>query len=88
MAIYLPILNVDYMKTDAYLNSSALFNIIYAWLAVTFIRFKYYYAWKLSSCSIDACGISYAGKQDPEQGPWSMIKTVDAWAVESTPHIR
>lgn len=59
--IYLPYFSIDFMNTNNYLNLDAFTMMVYSFVSVTLIRFKYYFAWKLNSCSIHACGISYSG---------------------------
>lgn len=83
---------IDYLKTEGYLQSSWLSCIFYTFLAVSAIRFKYSFAWKLSSCCVDACGISYSGSTIDPKGAitthWNNCPTIDVWGVESTVHIR
>lgn len=46
------------------------------------MRAKYYFAWKLSSTSIDACGLSYGGSKmvdGKEVHDWSLIPTVNPY---------
>lgn len=52
-------------------------------MCVTFIKFKYYFGWKLSMCAVHASGISYSG-----DGNFHRVKTCDPWKVETTYHLR
>lgn len=92
MVLYLQVFPVEFMATEGYQQLSWPASIFYAWMSVTFIRFKYYFAWKLSSCSVDACGISYSGSTVGKEGNlvhnWDLIQTCNAWEVETTLHIR
>lgn len=58
---------------------------------MAFIKCRYYFAWKLSSCSIDACGISYSGstvESDTLTNHFDLVQTCNPWEVERTVHIR
>jgi hypothetical protein len=55
----------------------------YSFVSVTLIRFKYYFAWKLNSCSVHACGISYSGSSLD-----SELKHIDLFKKHSNVNIR
>lgn len=57
--VYVKYFPVEFMTTSTYLTWSGWKMFMYSFVSVTLIRFKYYFAWKLNSCSIDACGLSY-----------------------------
>lgn len=61
LVVYIPFLNLEYLKTDDFLSRNLPYNFIVAWLSITFLRTKYYFAFKLCSCCVDASGISYGG---------------------------
>lgn len=50
------------MKDPTFANQSPLYILYFSFFSVTFIRFKYYFGWKLSQCAVHASGISYDEK--------------------------
>jgi len=71
------------MKDPTFADQSPLYILYYSFFSVTFIRFKYYFGWKLSQCAVHASGISYT-----EDGKFERVKTCDPWIVETTVHLR
>ena len=63
--IYFPI---EYTTTDEFLTLNGWYMYAYATISVTFIRFKYYFAWKLNSCAVHASGISYEATITDSEG--------------------
>lgn len=61
--VYRPHFPIEFMKTDKYLNWEGISMLLYSAISVHLMKFKYYFAWKISSCSIHACGISYEKTQ-------------------------
>ena len=95
MVLYLQVFPVGYMATEDYQKLSWPLCILYGFMSVTFIRFRYYFAWKLSSCSVDACGVSYAGMVTVKKGDkeeqvesWDIAQTCNPWKVETTLQVR
>lgn len=71
------------MKDPSFANESPLYILYFSFFSVTFIRFKYYFGWKLSQCAVHASGISYN-----EEGKFERVKTCNPWVVETTVHLR
>lgn len=86
--VYSTFFPIDFLKTPEFLTYSWLKHILYIFLSVTFIRCKYYFAWKLSSTSVDASGLSYSGKNEKNEERWDEIQTCNAYEIETTVHIR
>lgn len=91
MLLY-PHFHLDYMRTEEFHNLSWWKIVLYNFACLTLMRTKYYFAWKLSSCSVDACGLSYSGKVKATNGlmvdDFSLIPNIDPWTFETTPHFR
>lgn len=90
--IYRPYFPVEFMATDRYLHWNGFGMLIYSFIALSLVRFKYYFAWKLNSCSMHACGISYESTQlDYELKPEHLFtkhSNVNILNVECTVHVR
>jgi lysophospholipid acyltransferase len=91
MLVY-PHFDMEYIRTDAYLALPWWRVALYNFISVTLIRSKYFFAWKLSDCSVTACGLSYNGKIEGKNGvmvdDFSLIPNIDPWNFEMSPHIR
>lgn len=87
LVIYLQFFPADFLATEAYQQMSWLSCLLYTWISITAIRCKYYAAWKLSSCGIDASGISYSGGA-PNHPTWNLVETCNPYQVESSVHVR
>lgn len=64
LAVYMfiyPRFSMDYLRTEAFQSLPWWKNIAFVFTTFTLMRFKYYFAWKLSDTSIDICGLSYKG---------------------------
>lgn len=87
--IYFPI---SYMTTDEYLSKGGWWMFGYSWLSVTFLRFKYYFAWKLNSCGIHASGLSYnktiVNSEGKQEDIFSKHNNANILTVEGTWHIK
>ncbi len=70
------------MKTDEFYESSAFYVALYTFGSLTFIRFKYYFGWKLSISAIHACGVSYNGAN------FHAINTCSPFVIETDKYIR
>lgn len=90
--VYLKYFPVEFMTTDTYLRWSAWKMFLYSFISVTLIRFKYYFAWKLNSCAIDACGLSYEKTITNSEGKpehiFSKHPNANILIVEGTYHVR
>lgn len=71
------------MKDPSFAGQSPLYILYFSFFSVTFIRFKYYFGWKLSQCAVHASGISY-----DEKGQFERVKTCNPWLVETSVHLR
>lgn len=91
MLVY-PFVSMNYILTDEFQALPWWKNVGYVFACFTLMRSKYYFAWKLSDCSISACGLSYSGKVQSENGlmvdDFSMIQNIDPWNFEMSPHFR
>lgn len=85
LAIYLVFFvgyfHVDFMWTKDFLRMSGWKCVGYAIGAVTFVRFKYYFAFKMCSCSLDATGITFSGYKQPHIDEDSPKAAYDVAAV-------
>ena len=83
---------VSFMATKEYLNLSWLRMTLYSFFSLTFIRFKYYLAWKLNSCTVHACGLSYEKTITNEDGKKEHVfekhPHVHVMVVETTEHVK
>ena len=63
---------------------------MFSFFSVTFIRFKYYFAWKFSMGAVHAAGVSYRKytNKDKEVEDFKGIQTCNPEIVETTRHIR
>ena len=61
--------------------------MVYGWITVTLVRFKYYFAWKLSMMSVHFSGISYQKLPSGEEN-FKAVETCNIHMVESTKHLR
>jgi hypothetical protein len=64
----------------------------YCYISVTFIRFKYYFAWKLNNCAVHASGISYSGIKTDSNGnsshSFTKLNNANVEIVEGTWHVK
>lgn len=90
--IYLPYFPVEFMTTSTYLTWNGWKMYFYSFISVTLIRFKYYFAWKLNSCAIDACGLSYektiTNPNGKQEHIFSRNANVNILTVEGTKNVR
>jgi lysophospholipid acyltransferase len=70
------------MKNDEFYANSAWHVFLYANVSVFLARFKYYFVWKLSMCSVHSSGVSYSGND------FKRINIVDPIICETSMHVR
>jgi len=56
--------DVLYCGTEEYSNKSLMYKFSYLNFADIFMRYKYYFVWKISQTSVILCGLSYNPKND------------------------
>lgn len=60
---------------------------LYSFISITLIRFKYYFAWKLSMGALHASGVTYQTHGNGTSD-FKLIQTCNPYKVETTPHVR
>lgn len=78
---------LDVMKDPAFAEKGFWYIALYSFLCVTSLRFKYYFAWKLSMGAVHASGISYQ-EHGNNTSDFKLIQTCNPIKVESTVHVR
>lgn len=59
------------------------YRIVYAWVALFFVRCKYYFGWLVAEGGAVMSGFGY----DPKKKDWSGASNMDVWAFEWAPNI-
>lgn len=78
---------LEVMKDPAFAQKGFWYIAFYSFFCVTTLRFKYYFAWKLSMGAIHASGVSYQVHGD-KTSDFKLIQTCNPVVVETTIHVR
>ena len=75
---------MPFMKEIEFVEKGFGYICLYSFFSVSLLRFKYYFGWKLSMCSIHASTISY----NSDSGKFDKINTCNPEIVETSIHFR
>lgn len=75
------------MQEPSFAERGFFFIAFYSFVSVTLLRFKYYFAWKLSMGPLHASGITYQTHANGTSD-FKLIQTCNPYKVETTLHVR
>lgn len=75
------------MKDPEFASKGFWHIVIFSFFCVSTLRFKYYFAWKLSMGAVHASGVSYQEHGD-NTSDFKLIQTCNPVTVETTVHVR
>lgn len=75
------------LQSPEFATKGCLHIIVFSFVSIVTLRFKYYFGWKLSLVPIHASGISYQ-KHENGTSDWKLIQTCNPLKVEQTVHVR
>lgn len=75
--------------SEEYLQKPWFHRYAYSWVALAFIRFKYYFAWKNAegACNIYYCGFEGFDEKGEAKG-WEHSNNIDIFAFETAPNLK
>jgi len=68
------------LQSEEFAHQGFLYIIAFSFISIITLRFKYYFAWKLSLGAIHASGVSYQ-THDNDTSDWKLIQTCNPLKV-------
>ena len=85
--IHVVFFSLDEMKSPEFSEKGFTYILVFSFFSVTFLKCKYYFAWKFSQGAVHASGVSYEIKPSGEHA-FTAVQTCNPEIIESTKQIR
>lgn len=79
---------IQVATTTEFLNDTSFFyRFMYVQIAITLVRFQYYFIWMISEGACILAGLGYNGEKNGKI-MWDRVSNVDIWALETSQNMK